>query len=200
MNDQRPGLAPNPYLRARYRGEPIMAGLLLALVSPVLLALGLWVLVVDGPPMLFRQERLLPDGTGFQLLKVRTYRRGHRLADERLRDDGTLTAYDDDPDLLPGARWVRVLGLDELPQLVNIARGEMSFIGPRPLPPHLRDTQRARLPVRVGVLGLAQASSRRELGLTQRLELDNRYAETADARLDARIALHTLVLLLRRNP
>lgn len=197
---QRPGPVPNAYLQARYRAEPAVAVLLLGLAAPALLALGMWVLAVDGVPVLFRQERLLPDGSCFALLKVRTYRRDHRLRDEALREDGTLASYDEDPDLLPGARWVRRLGLDELPQLLNIARGQMSFIGPRPLPPHLADTQRQRQPVRVGVLGLAQARTRRDLGLADRLELDNVYAATASARVDAAIAARSLWLVLRGTP
>src|SRR5690606_28145325 len=116
----------NSYLQARYRVEPVIALLLTAAAAPVLAALSVWVLVVDGRPVLFRQERLLPDGSTFALLKVRTYRRHHRLEAETLREDGTLASYDDDPDLLPGARWVRRLGLDELPQLINIARGQMA--------------------------------------------------------------------------
>lgn len=188
------------YLLARYRLEPALASLLLVVSAPALLLLGAWVLVVDGPPLLFRQPRLLPDGSTFDLVKLRTYRRRHQLGDEPLREDGTLASYHDDPDLLPGAGWVRLLGLDELPQLLNIARGEMSFIGPRPLPVHLPDAQRQRLPARVGVVGLAQVAARRELDLRSRIELDNRYAETACARLDASIALRTLALIVKGRP
>ncbi len=158
------------------------AALLLVLLSPVLLLVGLAVWCDLGRPVLFRQDRPGLGEKPFALLKFRTMRSGGGLPDTvRLTRLG---------------RWLRRTSLDELPQLWNILRGEMSFIGPRPLLarylPFYTDRERLRHRVRPGLTGWAQIHGRNDLPWRDRLELDAWYVEHATFSLDVRIAGRTL--------
>lgn len=156
------------------------AAALLALLAPVLLLVALAVRVALGAPVLFRQRRAGRGGVPFIVLKFRTLREGAGEDADRMTRLGTV---------------LRALALDELPQLVNVLRGEMSLVGPRPLPidylPLYSPRQALRLRPRPGLAGLAQAAGRNAVGWETRLELDARYAE-APPRL-----LRDLALLLR---
>jgi lipopolysaccharide/colanic/teichoic acid biosynthesis glycosyltransferase len=146
--------------------DAVTAALLLAVMAPVLLAVALAVRVALGAPVLFRQARAGRGGVPFTVLKFRTLREGPGEDAARMTRTG---------------RWLRALALDELPQLVNVLRGEMSLVGPRPLPldyiPLYAPRQALRLRVRPGLAGLAQAAGRNAVGWESRLELDARYAE-----------------------
>jgi len=164
----------------------VAAALLLAALAPVLAAVAFAVRLGLGAPVIFRQRRAGRGGAPFTLLKFRTMRGGPGGDAQRLT---------------PLGRALRALALDELPQLLNVLRGEMSLVGPRPLPPDylLRYTprERMRLRVRPGLAGLAQAAGRNAVPWAARLELDARYAETPpllaqDAWLLARSALLAL--------
>ena len=142
------------------------AALLLVALAPVMVAVALAVRVALGRPVMFRQVRAGRGGAPFAVLKFRTLRDGPG----------------DDAARRPRAgRVLRALALDELPQLVNVLRGEMSLVGPRPLPmdyvPLYAPRQALRLRVRPGLAGLAQAAGRNAVGWVERLELDARYAE-----------------------
>jgi lipopolysaccharide/colanic/teichoic acid biosynthesis glycosyltransferase len=141
------------------------AALLLLTMAPLLVAAGLGVLCVLGRPVLFRQVRTGRGGTPFLLLKLRSLREGPGEDAARLGRFG---------------RALRASALDELPQLMNVLRGEMSLVGPRPLPPEylprFTPAQRARLGVRPGLCGLAQAAGRNAVPWRERLSLDTRYA------------------------
>lgn len=158
----------------------LAAALLLAALLPVIALVALAVRVALGRPVLFRQVRAGRGGAPFTLLKFRTLRPGPG------EDAARMTRL---------GRRLRAAALDELPQLVNVLRGEMSLVGPRPLPlaylPLYSPRQRLRLAVRPGLAGLAQAAGRNAVPWEARLELDARYAE-APPRL-----LHDLALLLR---
>lgn len=151
--------------------DAVGAALLLAALAPVMAATALVVLAALGRPVLFRQVRAGRGGAPFVLLKFRTMRDGMGEDAQRLGAAG---------------RVLRRFALDELPQLVNVLRGEMSLVGPRPLPldylPLYTPRQALRLAVRPGLAGLAQAAGRNALGWPERLELDARYAG-APARL-----------------
>ncbi len=153
------------------------AAVLLVALAPVLAMTALVVLVALGRPVLFRQVRAGRGGAPFILLKFRTMRDGPGPDAERLTATG---------------RVLRRFALDELPQLANVLRGEMSLVGPRPLPPDylplFTPRQALRLAVRPGLAGLAQAAGRNAVGWPERLELDARYAE-APPRLATDIAL-----------
>lgn len=143
------------------------AALLLAALSPLIAAVALAVWLALGPPVVFRQVRAGRGGAPFAVLKFRTLREGPG------EDAARMTRL---------GRRLRALALDELPQLVNVLRGEMSLVGPRPLPldyvPLYSPRQALRLAVRPGLAGLAQAAGRNAIGWEERLELDARYAES----------------------
>jgi sugar transferase EpsL len=162
------------------------AALALLLASPLLAATALLVRWKMGPPVLLGQVRAGLDGEPFRLWKFRT------MTDAR----------DDEGRLLPDAARITPLGqalrrssLDELPQLFNVLRGEMSLVGPRPLLmrylPRYDARQRRRLLVKPGITGLAQVSGRNTLSWNSRLELDVRYVETRSVWLDLRILART---------
>ncbi len=166
------------------------AGLALLLLSPLLAATALAVALALGRPVLFRQERAGRHGRPFTLIKFRSMREG---------------PGDDAARLTPFGRALRASALDELPQLWNVLRGEMSLVGPRPLPmaytQRFSPRQRLRLAVRPGLAGVAQAAGRNGVPWDERLELDARYASVARASLwrDLRAMLGTALILLKRK-
>lgn len=153
--------------------------LLLALLGPPCLLAAAGVRLVLGPGVLFRQVRAGRDGVPFAVLKLRSLHHGPGTDAERLTRFGC---------------WLRASALDEVPQLLNVLRGEMALVGPRPLPlaylPLYTPREATRLRVRPGLCGLAQAAGRNGVGWDRRLELDARYVETRSLRGD-------LVLLAR---
>jgi lipopolysaccharide/colanic/teichoic acid biosynthesis glycosyltransferase len=157
----------------------------LLLLAPLLLAVALAVRLALGRPVLFRQRRAGRHGAPFTLLKFRSMAEGPGDDAARLGRFG---------------RWLRASALDELPQLANVLRGEMSLVGPRPLPlaylPHYDRRQRLRLAVRPGLAGAAQAAGRNALPWPERLECDANYAAWVCAGGDFRAALGTLRILL----
>nr|WP_272874888.1 sugar transferase [Roseomonas marmotae] len=162
------------------------AGLALLLLAPLLALVALAVALCLGRPVLFRQERAGRGGHPFTLIKFRSMREGPG------DDTARLTRF---------GRALRASALDELPQLANVLRGEMSLVGPRPLPmaylPHYTARQRRRLSVRPGLAGVAQAAGRNALPWEERLEMDAAYAgPPASLRRDLRAMAGTLAILL----
>jgi lipopolysaccharide/colanic/teichoic acid biosynthesis glycosyltransferase len=147
-------------------------------------------------PAVFRQERAGLHGHPFQFYKFRTM---------RLDADpyGASPKSGNDPRLTRLGRFLRETSLDELPQLLNILKGDMSLVGPRPLYvaqiSEWNDRQRQRLSVKPGLTGLAQISGRGELAREEKLELDVRYVETAGLWLDLKIVLATMAQVLGRR-
>ena len=164
------------------------AGLAMLLLSPLLLLTALAVALALGRPVLFFQERAGRGGVPFTRVKFRSMREGPGEDAERLGRFGRL---------------LRASALDELPQLLNVLRGEMSLVGPRPLPMAYLDRytprQRLRLRARPGLAGVAQAAGRNGVPWERRLELDAAYAGAPQASLarDARALAGTLAVLLR---
>jgi lipopolysaccharide/colanic/teichoic acid biosynthesis glycosyltransferase len=191
----------------------VVAGTALLLLMPLLLVLGVVVRMTSRGAALFRQERVGVDGRAFTIFKLRTMvadndDRAHRElntrellgADDPQTSDG-IFKLESDPRVTPIGNWLRRLSLDELPQLINVARGEMSLVGPRPAlqwevdlygAEHLR-----RLTVRPGITGLWQVSGRNRLSMLEMLDLDVRYVEEWSNRLDLRILAMTPGVLLR---
>jgi lipopolysaccharide/colanic/teichoic acid biosynthesis glycosyltransferase len=164
------------------RGLDLVAGAVLLAVSlPVQVIVAVAVAIGLGRPVLFRQVRTGWYGQPFTLLKFRSMRLG---------------GDDDGQRLTPVGRFLRRTSLDELPSLVNVVRGELSLVGPRPLLPEylpLYDAeQRRRHEVRPGITGLAQVSGRNLLSWADQLRLDVRYVDTMSAQLDAWILLRTI--------
>jgi lipopolysaccharide/colanic/teichoic acid biosynthesis glycosyltransferase len=169
------------------------AALGLALTSPLLGLAALGIKLEDGGPVLFRQERVGQGGEPFELLKLRTMVVGA----ERL---GAGAAVDrGDPRITRVGRLARRLSLDELPQLWNVLRGDMSLIGPRPTLHYQVEKytarQRRRLEVKPGITGWAQVHGRAALPWDERIELDVWYVEHRSPRLDAEIVLRTPLAL-----
>lgn len=140
-------------------------------------------------PILFRQDRVGLDERPFRMIKFRT------MED---RGDNPLVP---DPDRITGVgRWLRRFSLDELPQLLNVARGEMSVVGPRPALAFQLDNftarQRGRASVRPGLTGLAQVSGRNEITWSERIEFDLAYIHEQSPMVDLRLAVQTPVALL----
>lgn len=163
-----------------------LAGLLLVLLAPVLLAVALLVRLRLGRPVLFIQTRAGWGGRGFRIFKFRSMREGPGPDAERLGGFG---------------RVLRRSALDELPQLVNVLRGEMSLVGPRPLPVaylrHYTSRHALRLRVRPGLTGPVVAAGRNAVDWAARLELDAAYAEAPPTlRGDLRILVATLPVWL----
>jgi sugar transferase EpsL len=161
---------------------------------PLMAAIGLLVRVKLGAPVLFRQSRPGLGGKIFELVKFRTM----------------LNAYDAEGRLLPDAqrltpfgRWLRASSLDELPELFNVLRGEMSLVGPRPLLvaylPRYNARQARRHEVRPGLTGLAQVMGRNSLSWEEKFEWDVRYVEQQSLALDLRILFLTAKTVLWRE-
>jgi undecaprenyl phosphate N,N'-diacetylbacillosamine 1-phosphate transferase len=186
------------------RVKPLLdrAGAAAALVvlSPVLAILAVAVVVDSGRPVFFRQPRLGRDGRPFRMVKFRTMRAGAPAA---FLPDGSTLVEAADPRVTRVGRILRETSLDELPQLINVLRGEMSLVGPRPDLVEQRalyDGEDAhKLRVRPGITGLSQVSGRNGLPWRDRLKIDARYARSVSPGLDARIVLRTLGVLARRD-
>lgn len=166
----------------------LAASALLVLLSPALLAIALLVRRFLGDPVLFRQTRIGKNERPFRVIKFRTMRQGQG-------EDATR--------LTPFGRMLRASSLDELPELWNILRGDMSFVGPRPLLPeylpYYTEAERIRHRMRPGITGLAQVSGRNALHWDARLALDAEYVARWSLRRDALILWKTVAAVLRRE-
>jgi len=172
-----------------------LAGGTLLLASPLLALAALAIKLEDGGPVLYRQTRVGRDGSDFELLKLRTMVVGAETM------GAGLAVNHGDSRITRSGRLLRKLSLDELPQLWNVVRGEMSCIGPRPT---LRyqveqydDRQRHRLDVKPGITGWAQINGRASLPWADRIELDVWYVEHRSPLLDLRILARTPFALFR---
>ncbi len=170
------------------------ASLVLALASPFLAVAALGIKAEDRGPVLYRQRRVGRDGREFELLKLRTMVVG-------AEQQGAGWAVNrGDPRITRVGRALRRLSLDELPQLWNVVRGEMSLIGPRPTLSYQVEQytprQRKRLDVKPGITGWAQIHGRASLPWDERIELDVWYVENRSPSVDARILLRTPRALL----
>lgn len=166
----------------------------LVALAPVLLVVAGAVRLRMGAPVFFRQQRLGRHAQPFQLLKFRSMhtaqagQEGPEFDHLRLGRLGTL---------------LRATSLDELPSLVNLLRGEISLVGPRPLPvhylPRFSEVQRRRFEVKPGITGLAQVAGRNAVDWPERLALDVQYVETRSLWLDLRLVARTIPMVLRRT-
>jgi lipopolysaccharide/colanic/teichoic acid biosynthesis glycosyltransferase len=182
--------------------EPVLALFLLILLMPlwILIAFGIW--VTSGWPVLYRQERLGYLGERFFLLKFRTM---SNCAEE----SGPCWASKDDPRTTAFGRWLRSARLDELPQLLNVIHGELSFVGPRPERPEFYQILNQEIPlfslrllVRPGVTGWAQVMQGYAASVDEcrtKLEYDLYYVQNMSPRLDLRSLVNTLALIIRGN-
>lgn len=189
----------------------VVSSIALAVTSPLWVAVGAVSALVEGGPILYRQERIGRYGTMFRCWKFRTMRTDadvvlHQLlvADSELaRKWAEDYKLDDDPRVTPLGRFLRRFDLDEIPQFVNVLKGDMSVVGPRPI---IRDEARkfgrhlpTVLSVRPGLTGLWQVSGRNSMTYDQRVLQEVEYVETRSFLGDLGICVRTPLTLLRRN-
>jgi lipopolysaccharide/colanic/teichoic acid biosynthesis glycosyltransferase len=171
-----------------------LATVALVVLSPVLLLAAIAIKLTGGGPAIYRQRRVGRDGVEFELLKLRTMVEGSDPVGV-----GTVVSRDD-PRVTRAGRLLRRTSLDELPNLVNVLRGEMAIVGPRPtIPAQVRDytpRQHRRHEVRPGLTGLAQVQGRAGIPWEERIEWDVEYVERRSAALDLKILAQTAALLL----
>lgn len=166
----------------------------LILLSPVLLIVAVLVRVKLGSPVIFRQERPGKNERIFQLYKFRSMTDGRDEYGELLPDEVRLTKF---------GRLLRSTSLDELPELWNILKGDMSIVGPRPLLvrylPRYNGEQRHRHDVRPGLTGLAQVNGRNAISWEERFAYDVEYVKRVSFLLDLRILFLTVAVVFRRS-
>lgn len=164
----------------------------LVVTAPVSIALAIAIRVTMGRGVLFRQRRLGLGGRPFEVLKLRTMAHPKPGREAPEFDAERLTSL---------GRWMRATSLDELPSLVNLLRGELTLVGPRPLPVHYWDRYRReeyrRFEVKPGITGLAQISGRNAVGWDERLALDVQYVQERSLLGDLRILLRTVPAVVR---
>ncbi len=166
----------------------------MVVLSPVLLIVAILVRVKLGSPVLFVQDRTGKDERTFRLYKFRSMTNKTDGEDNLLPDVERLTRF---------GIFLRKTSLDELPELFNIFKGDMSFVGPRPLVPcylpYYTEREKQRHTVRPGLTGLAQVNGRNYVDWDRRLEYDVEYVESMGFLLDVKILLRTFVVVLRRE-
>ncbi len=183
------------YVRAGKRLFDLTFGVLLALVTlPFQVLLGALVRIRLGSPVLFRQQRAGLDGRTFQVMKFRSMTDARNADGDLLPDDQRLPNF---------GRVLRATSLDELPEIFNVVKGDMSLVGPRPLMakylPRYSARQSRRHTVRPGLTGLAQVRGRNNTSWNDRFEWDIKYVEDVSLRLDLSILVRTLVTVVRRE-
>jgi exopolysaccharide biosynthesis polyprenyl glycosylphosphotransferase len=185
----------------------VVSGLLLALLSPFLAAIAAAILVDSGRPVFFRQRRAGKDGKPFRMLKFRTMVND---AEDRLADLVDLAQLDqpafkipDDPRVTKIGRRLRRTSLDELPQLINVLRGDMSLVGPRPEEESVvalyDERQRGRLAIKPGMTGPMQVYGRSDLTFEERLAMERDYLDNLSVLTDLAILLRTPAAIIRGN-
>jgi lipopolysaccharide/colanic/teichoic acid biosynthesis glycosyltransferase len=177
-----------------------LSGAALVILSPLLLAIGIAVRLTSPGPALFRQKRMGRGGLPFTLYKFRSM--SSNAPDVRNADGSAFSAADD-PRVTPLGHVLRNTSLDELPQLINVFKGDMSLIGPRPeLPDQIRfysEADKRRLFIRPGLTGLAQISGRNEVPWERRRQLDVEYVDRRSLPLDFSILVRTVSFVLKRE-
>ena len=186
-----------------------ISGLLLVFFGPLMLLVGLWIRLDSPGSALFISERVGKNGKPFQMVKFRSMVDGAHLSYKELREskpesvNGVLFKDSEDERITRFGRFLRVSSIDELPQLWNVLRGDMSLVGPRPAfsleMDKLSDEQRRRLSVKPGLTGLWQVSGRSSLPFEKAIELDLYYVENASLWLDLKILAKTIPAVLSRR-
>jgi exopolysaccharide biosynthesis polyprenyl glycosylphosphotransferase len=196
---ERPSVSGGPHLMKAVFDRVVALGIV-AVLSPLLIGLALAVRLTSSGPVLFRQQRVGRAGAEFTMLKFRSM---YVDAEERLSDlyalsdgNGVIFKMRNDPRMTPLGRWTRRFSLDELPQLFNVLRGDMSLVGPRPplaeeVALYAADDSR-RMLVKPGMTGLWQVSGRSDLSWDESVRLDLRYVDNWSMTLDLLILWKTV--------
>jgi lipopolysaccharide/colanic/teichoic acid biosynthesis glycosyltransferase len=194
--------------RAVKRGiDVILGGLLLVLSAPIVAVAALAITCATGGAPFFAQERVGMHGRRFRMFKLRTMVNGAHAMRQSVMHlnevDGPVFKIRNDPRLHPLGRFLRRTSIDELPNLVNVVRGEMSLVGPRPALPseveHYDAVAWRRLSVPQGVTCLWQINGRSDVSFEHWMDLDNRYVDEWTPLRDLVIVAKTVPAVLRRN-
>jgi exopolysaccharide biosynthesis polyprenyl glycosylphosphotransferase len=177
--------------------DVLLSAVLLVIFLPVMMVIAVAVKATSPGKIVFRQRRAGKDGRLFTIYKFRTMTK-----DASQSRPGTYL-YPDDPRITRVGKFLRASSLDELPQLLNVLKGEMSFVGPRPdLPHHVEKYtafQRQRLDVRPGITGWAQVSGRNQITWEDRIKLDAEYIRHWSLLRDLVVVLRTVAVVLGRK-
>lgn len=170
------------------------SGIGLIVISPILLIVGLAIKFKLGSPIFFTQDRLGKDGKVFKMIKFRTMLNKTDKFGNLLPDEERMTSF---------GKILRSTSIDELPELINVFKGEMSLVGPRPLLVEYKDLyskeQFRRHEVRPGITGLAQVSGRNSLSWGDRFNLDIEYVDKYNLFIDTKILFMTVIKVLKRD-
>jgi exopolysaccharide biosynthesis polyprenyl glycosylphosphotransferase len=202
-------IAPRPPgpLIVKHTVDVLAAALGLIVLSPLLLVTALSILITMGRPILFIQERAGVRGRSFRMFKFRTMVKNAEAQRAALNAEnimgGPVFKVKNDPRVTRLGRFLRSSSIDELPQLFNVLIGQMSLVGPRPLPrfeqEQIEGWHRRRLSMKPGITGLWQVSGRNEIGFEQWMKLDLEYVDNWSLREDVRLLLRTFPVLLHRR-
>ena len=174
--------------------DRLVAAIALIVFSPLILIVAILVRLNLGSPIFFTQPRPGKDGEIFNFYKFRTMTDKKDAAGKLLADSDRMT---------PFGSWIRQTSLDELPQLLNVLKGDMSFVGPRPLMVHYLDLynseQKRRHDVLPGITGLAQTNGRNTIDWDKRFKLDVAYVDNWNLWLDLKILLATAIKVIKKD-
>lgn len=185
----------------------VAALILLIVLFPVFLVISIAVISVDGMPVLFRHQRVGRSGKLFQVLKFRTMRNDAQeflnQNPELLKEFSESFKLDKDPRVTKLGVWLRSRSLDELPQLLNVLKGEMSLVGPRPIVEaeleKYGEFSEVYLSLKPGCAGLWQCSGRSDTSYDERVHIDVEYAMKASISYDVSVFIWTIVAILKRQ-
>jgi lipopolysaccharide/colanic/teichoic acid biosynthesis glycosyltransferase len=190
----------------KHAADRLLAAVGLVLLAPVLMLVAVAVRVDSRGPVIFRQERVGREGRLFRIWKFRTMRNGadaelRRLLEVHDRSDAPLFKVPDDPRVTRLGRFLRKYSLDELPQLWNVLRGEMSLVGPRPQRPAevalYSPREELRLVMKPGLTGLWQVNGRSDLEWELAVKFDLKYVRAWNLKMDFAIGVQTVGAVLR---
>lgn len=180
--------------------DVVLAMVMLIMASPIILLLAILIPLTSPGPVIYRQERLGLNGKPFMLYKFRS------MVQDAEKQTGPVLAMEDDPRITPLGRWMRATRLDELPQLFNVLKGDMSLVGPRPERPFFVEQFKEELPeytyrmmVKPGITGLAQLMAKYTTAPQDKLRYDLMYVRNYSIVLDLKILLQTMLVVLRRE-
>lgn len=180
--------------------DKVLGVILLIILSPILAIISLGIKIDSEGPIIFKQKRLGKNGEIFEIYKFRTM---HVDAPDLRNEDGSTFNSEDDPRVTKLGKILRKTSLDELTQIFNILKGEMSFIGPRPdLPDHYElytDYDKMKLLVKPGITGYAQCNGRNSNSWERRMEMDIFYIENYSLLMDIKILFKTVSIVLKQE-
>lgn len=196
------------------RAFDLMFSLLaLPFLIPIFLLAVIGILLDDGRPIFFKQQRVGKNGKLFTMWKFRTMYMNHTAFSKNEEDRSSWTngipdtfVFKDgleDPRITKVGQWLRKTSIDELPQILNVLKGEMSIVGPRPETPsytcYYSPYQKKRLDVKPGITGWAQVNGRSAINHGQKIELDRYYVTHYNFKMDAKIVQKTVIQVIKRR-